>query len=349
MYDINKSDCPRGFIRKKDGCVPEGTDVSDKLVLKYERYFFKEGKIMENGCSNGLKWCSVAKKCVPEDDVKGKGPIGQPTKVKEGFKLVDIAFDESFEIFTKTVKAEKKVKRILDAIEEASLNPINDERILKRIKASLQHWKNKLKECSKKYEGKPDKIKRCQEIQGQAVKEFQQTLQHHLQQMQKKKAQSQSEGADSIDLGKGSISTTGRPYDHPKKIRVVADVEECGMMGGGPLNKGIAGGEVDPDSDEQGFDAERDQGPERADDLHKHSNDINQVPNQKVKALYQSIRRQMSEFALMGEADKSNYKAYFAGMLKKFGVSSPAELDGEKKKAFFNAVDKGWKGKSESD
>jgi hypothetical protein len=36
-------------------------------------------------------------------------------------------------------------------------------------------------------------------------------------------------------------------------------------------------------------------------------------------------------------------------MLEKFGVSSPAELEGDKKKEFFDAVDKGWKGKKEND
>jgi hypothetical protein len=36
-------------------------------------------------------------------------------------------------------------------------------------------------------------------------------------------------------------------------------------------------------------------------------------------------------------------------MLKKYGVSSPAELDDEKKKKFFDDVDKGWQAKKETD
>ncbi len=46
------------------------------------------------------------------------------------------------------------------------------------------------------------------------------------------------------------------------------------------------------------------------------------------------------------EEDKA-YKAYFDKMLKKYGVTSPAELKGDQKKKFFDEVDKGWKGKDE--
>jgi len=40
------------------------------------------------------------------------------------------------------------------------------------------------------------------------------------------------------------------------------------------------------------------------------------------------------------------YQAFFKSALKKFGVDSPAEL-GDKKKEFFNYVDKNYKGKDE--
>ena len=43
------------------------------------------------------------------------------------------------------------------------------------------------------------------------------------------------------------------------------------------------------------------------------------------------------------------YKKVFDAALKKFGVSSPAELEGDKKKEFFNFIDKNYKGKSEND
>ena len=45
--------------------------------------------------------------------------------------------------------------------------------------------------------------------------------------------------------------------------------------------------------------------------------------------------------------DQKEFQAFFQKMLKKFGVSSPAELKGDKKKEFFNAVDKGFKSDAE--
>ena len=47
--------------------------------------------------------------------------------------------------------------------------------------------------------------------------------------------------------------------------------------------------------------------------------------------------------------DKEAYQKFFQGLLKKFGVKSPAELDDNKKKAFYDAIDKGWKSDKESD
>lgn len=43
------------------------------------------------------------------------------------------------------------------------------------------------------------------------------------------------------------------------------------------------------------------------------------------------------------ESDQSaEYQAFFKSMLKKFGVTSPTELDDAKKKEFFAAVEAGW-------
>ena len=44
---------------------------------------------------------------------------------------------------------------------------------------------------------------------------------------------------------------------------------------------------------------------------------------------------------------KEAYQKFFNSILKKFGVSSPSELEGKKKKAFFDAIDKGWDGDNE--
>ena len=45
--------------------------------------------------------------------------------------------------------------------------------------------------------------------------------------------------------------------------------------------------------------------------------------------------------------DKEAYVKFFKKALDKFGVNSPEELEGEKKKEFFNYVDKNWKGDHE--
>ena len=50
------------------------------------------------------------------------------------------------------------------------------------------------------------------------------------------------------------------------------------------------------------------------------------------------------------ESEKqSGYKKFYNKTLEKFGVKSPSELDDKKKKEFFNAIDKGWKGENEID
>ena len=43
----------------------------------------------------------------------------------------------------------------------------------------------------------------------------------------------------------------------------------------------------------------------------------------------------------------AEYKKFFDATLKKFGVTSPDELSGEKKKEFFNYIDKNYKAKDE--
>ena len=43
-------------------------------------------------------------------------------------------------------------------------------------------------------------------------------------------------------------------------------------------------------------------------------------------------------------SEETAYQKYFKGMLKKHGYNSPSDIPADKKKEFFNAVDKGWKG-----
>ncbi|MDB4403016.1 hypothetical protein N9159_00085 [bacterium] len=45
----------------------------------------------------------------------------------------------------------------------------------------------------------------------------------------------------------------------------------------------------------------------------------------------------------MSEDEKTDYQKFFSSALKKFGVNSPADLDNDKKKEFFNYVDKNYK------
>jgi len=46
---------------------------------------------------------------------------------------------------------------------------------------------------------------------------------------------------------------------------------------------------------------------------------------------------------------QKKYQAFFDKALKKFGVKSPAELEGDKKKEFFDYVDKNYEGDNEAD
>ena len=47
------------------------------------------------------------------------------------------------------------------------------------------------------------------------------------------------------------------------------------------------------------------------------------------------------------KGDKEAYQKFFNSALKKFGVKSPSELEGDKKKEFFDYVDKNWTGDTE--
>jgi len=49
------------------------------------------------------------------------------------------------------------------------------------------------------------------------------------------------------------------------------------------------------------------------------------------------------------QEDKERYQKFFKAALKKFGVTSPGELEGEKKKEFFDYVDKNYEADNESD
>jgi len=52
-------------------------------------------------------------------------------------------------------------------------------------------------------------------------------------------------------------------------------------------------------------------------------------------------------YEAMTKEDQEAYQKFFKSVLKKFKVSSPAELDDAKKKEFFDYIDKNWKGDGE--
>ncbi len=47
--------------------------------------------------------------------------------------------------------------------------------------------------------------------------------------------------------------------------------------------------------------------------------------------------------------EETEYQKFFSSTLKKWGVSSPEDLDDAKKKEFFDYVDKNWKANKETD
>lgn len=47
--------------------------------------------------------------------------------------------------------------------------------------------------------------------------------------------------------------------------------------------------------------------------------------------------------------EETGYQKFFNKKLKEAGVSSPEDLSTEKKKEFFDMIDKEWKGKKEED
>ena len=148
------------------------------------------------------------------------------------------------------------------------------------------------------------------------------------------------------NMGSLSFSMTDRPYDHPRKLRVqpVVDIntdeiaDESDMVECGP----IQGEEFPGDFEGASPNNMPEEEPAKEMTPQKKQNKINHVPNQDASGLLTSIKGEM-----MKEASPA-YKKYFDAMLRKFGVSSPAQLSKEQKRKFFNAVDAGWKGAREA-
>ena len=76
--------------------------------------------------------------------------------------------------------------------------------------------------------------------------------------------------------------------------------------------------------------------------------------NQRLTALYEDMGGILNRYYDISElkeetGDDAEYEKFFRGALKKFGVSEPDQLDGDKKKDFFNYVDNNWTGDNERD
>jgi len=78
--------------------------------------------------------------------------------------------------------------------------------------------------------------------------------------------------------------------------------------------------------------------------------------DKEVAAALQLANEEVSESVLdeaasmnQAEDNKAKYKAFFDKALKKFGVDSPAELKGDKKKEFFDYVDANYEAENETD
>ena len=69
--------------------------------------------------------------------------------------------------------------------------------------------------------------------------------------------------------------------------------------------------------------------------------------------LYQKLNDKLedrqSEIQEASDNDGDEYKKFFQSALKKFGVSSPGDLEGDKKKKFYDYVDKNWKSDREKE
>jgi HD-like signal output (HDOD) protein len=69
-----------------------------------------------------------------------------------------------------------------------------------------------------------------------------------------------------------------------------------------------------------------------------------------LKSINKEIKAEMKKLGIREETgDKEEYQKFFQAALKKFGVKSPAELEGDKEKEFYDYIDKNWKGDKESD
>ena len=85
-----------------------------------------------------------------------------------------------------------------------------------------------------------------------------------------------------------------------------------------------------------------------------------QAVRERLATLYEDMGNILNRYYDIPEVETHNadgvvsekdgeYEKFFQSAMKKFGIKSPAELDDDKKKEFFNFVDKNYKAKNEKD
>jgi len=72
---------------------------------------------------------------------------------------------------------------------------------------------------------------------------------------------------------------------------------------------------------------------------------------ERMQGLYEDMGNIIGRYYEISEdiTEDSDYETFFQSALKKFDASSPADMDNEKKKKFFNYVDKNYDAKDEKD
>lgn len=95
--------------------------------------------------------------------------------------------------------------------------------------------------------------------------------------------------------------------------------------------------------------------------LDEVENKLDNVPDQDLADLHQDVVDELTKdegvtpveekiaVSISRLIKEEDYREFFKKMLKKHNVKNPSELDDEKKKEFFNAVDKEWKAEKETD
>ena len=85
----------------------------------------------------------------------------------------------------------------------------------------------------------------------------------------------------------------------------------------------------------------KDHGKEKVEET---ENELDSEPKEEPEEEFVAVKKDIAEMKgmLIKLTEESEYRAFFNSVLKKFGVNSPAELDGTKKKEFFDYVEKHW-------